>query len=63
MKRAVTRKSWPALIFGWLLGGELNALLENVEGYVGFLLVDDERWAETDAGFAAAEDEEAALEG
>jgi hypothetical protein len=51
------------LIFGRLLGGELNALFEDVEGYVGLVLVDDERWAEADAGFAAAEDEQAALEG
>src|ERR1700734_484604 len=45
------------------MGCELNALLEDVEGDVGFLLFGDERGAETDAGFAAAEDEEAALEG
>jgi hypothetical protein len=46
-----------------LFGRFGDALLEDVEGYVGFVLVDDEGWAEADAGLAAAENEEAALEG
>src|SRR5271154_7029725 len=48
---------------GCLLRCELDALLEDVEGDIGLLLVDDEGRAEADAGFAAAEDEQAALEG
>src|SRR5271170_3028734 len=48
---------------GLAMGCELDALLEDVEGDVSLLLVDDERGAETDAGLAATEDEEAALEG
>ena len=51
--------------FVWLqlLCSERDALFEDVEGDIGLVLVDDERWAEADAGFTAAEDEEAALEG
>ena len=41
----------------------MDAVFEDVEGDVSLWLVDDERWAEADAGFAAAEDQEAAFEG
>jgi hypothetical protein len=46
-----------------LFCGEGDALFEDVECNVGFVLVDDERGTEADGSFAAAEDEEAALEG
>src|ERR1700677_255218 len=46
-----------------LFCGEGDALFEDVECDVGFVLVDDERGTEANGGFAAAEDEEAALEG
>ena len=48
---------------GDYFAAELDALFEDVEGDVGFLLVDDEGRAEADAGLAAAEDQEAAFEG
>src|ERR1700761_8428103 len=46
-----------------LFCGEGDALFEDVECDVSFVLVDDERGTEADGGFAAAEDEEAAFEG
>src|ERR1700722_12073827 len=55
--------SRPFLFRSCLFCGESDALFEDVECDVGFVLVDDERGTEADTGFAAAEDEEAALEG
>src|SRR5215469_15356830 len=46
-----------------LIYSQRNAHLEDVEGYVGFLLVDDERRAEADGVFAAAEQQKAIVEG
>src|ERR1700742_1829102 len=59
------RVSSPPVVFSSceLFCCELDALFEDVEGDVGLVLVDDEGWTEADAGFAAAEDEKAALEG
>lgn len=46
-----------------LFCGEGDALFEDVECDVGFVLVDNERGTEADACFAASEDKEAAFEG
>ena len=40
-----------------------DAFLENVEGYCGFVFVDDEGRGEAEGVCAAAEDEESAFEG
>lgn len=46
-----------------LFCGEGDTLFENVKSDVGLVLINDQRRTQADAGFAAAEDEQAAFEG